>query len=128
MKTESNVKPNEIIIERTNIGMCDVILNTEIKEIERDISQIGDSSEPTSMIVYEYESYRFELAYRSGLMDEIKNNFEMWIEYAKKVSNLSPELSEKEKIEYLLKENALLSSDNEMLKGCIMEIADVVFA
>lgn len=108
--------------------MCEVIINTNIKEVERVNSQMDDSSDSATMTVYEYDSYRFELAYRSGLKEEITNEISTWLEYAKKYEELSPELSDKEKIEYLLKKNATLSEDNEMLKGCIMEIADVVFA
>ena len=87
---------------------------------------MGDEEATTEY--YEYDSYRFELKYRTGLLDEIKSNLDVWIEYAKKEAELPTELSDKEKIEYLLNENRSLSSDNEMLKGCIMEIADVVFA
>lgn len=87
---------------------------------------MGD--EETTTEYYEYDSYRFELKYRTGLLEEIKSNLDTWIEYAKKDAELPVELSDKEKIEYLLNENRSLSSDNEMLKGCIMEIADVVFA
>ena len=65
---------------------------------------------------------------KAGLKEEIGNNLSDWIEYAKKSEELPQELSDKEKIEYLLKKTATLTEDNEMLKGCIMEIADVVFA
>lgn len=37
-------------------------------------------------------------------------------------------MSDNEKIDYLIKENERLASDNELLKDCIMELADVVFA
>lgn len=108
--------------------MCEVILNTNIQEVERENIQMDNTDSPATMTVYEYDSYRFELLYRSGLKEEIGNNLSDWIEYAKKSEELPQELSDKEKIEYLLKKNATLTEDNEMLKGCIMEIADVVFA
>lgn len=108
--------------------MCEVILNTNIQEVERENIQMDNDDSLVTMTVYEYDSYRFELSYRSGLKEEISNNLSDWIEYAKKDEELPQELSDKEKIEYLLKKNATLTEDNEMLKGCIMEIADVVFA
>lgn len=126
MRAESNQRPESVIIERTNSGLCDVIINTNISDALTRTMSMGD--EETITEYYEYDSYRFELKYRTGLLDEIKNNLDIWIEYAKKEAELPTELSDKEKIEYLLNENRSLSSDNEMLKGCIMEIADVVFA
>lgn len=126
MRAESNLRPESVIIERINSGLCDVIINTNISDVLTRTMSMGD--EETITEYYEYDSYRFELKYRTGLLDEIKNNLDVWIEYAKKEAELPTELSDKEKIEYLLNENRSLSSDNEMLKGCIMEIADVVFA
>ena len=126
MRAESNQRPESVIIERTNSGLCDVIINTNISDALTRTMSMGD--EETITEYYEYDSYRFELKYRTGLLDEIKSNLDVWIEYAKKEAELPTELSDKEKIEYLLNENRSLSSDNEMLKGCIMEIADVVFA
>lgn len=126
MRAESNQRPESVIIERTHSGLCDVIINTNISDALTRTMSMGD--EETITEYYEYDSYRFELKYRTGLLDEIKNNLDIWIEYAKKEAELPTELSDKEKIEYLLNENRSLSSDNEMLKGCIMEIADVVFA
>lgn len=126
MRAESNQRPESVIIERTNAGLCDVIINTNVSDTLTKIMSMGD--EETTTEYYEYDSYRFELKYRTGLLDEIKSNLDAWIEYAKKNAELPAELSDKEKIEYLLNENRSLSSDNEMLKGCIMEIADVVFA
>ena len=126
MRAESNQRPESVIIERINSGLCDVIINTNISDVLTRTMSMGD--EETITEYYEYDSYRFELKYRTGLLDEIKNNLDVWIEYAKKEAELPTELSDKEKIEYLLNENRSLSSDNEMLKGCIMEIADVVFA
>lgn len=127
MRAESNQRPESVIIERTNAGLCDVIINTNVSDTLTKTMSMGDEEETTTEY-YEYDSYRFELKYRTGLLDEIKSNLDAWIEYAKKNAELPAELSDKEKIEYLLNENRSLSSDNEMLKGCIMEIADVVFA
>lgn len=126
MRAESNQRPESVIIERTSAGLCDVIINTNISDTLTKTMSMGD--EETITEYYEYDSYRFELKYRTGLLEEIKSNLDTWIEYAKKDAELPVELSDKEKIEYLLNENRSLSSDNEMLKGCIMEIADVVFA
>lgn len=126
MRAESNQRPESVIIERTSAGLCDVIINTNISDTLTKTMSMGD--EETTTEYYEYDSYRFELKYRTGLLEEIKSNLDTWIEYAKKDAELPVELSDKEKIEYFLNENRSLSSDNEMLKGCIMEIADVVFA
>ena len=126
MRAESNQRPESVIIERTSAGLCDVIINTNISDALTKTMFMGD--EETTTEYYEYDSYCFELKYRTGLLEEIKSNLDTWIEYAKKDAELPVELSDKEKIEYLLNENRSLSSDNEMLKGCIMEIADVVFA
>lgn len=126
MRAESNQRPESVIIEKTSAGLCDVIINTNISDALTKTMYMGD--EETTTEYYEYDSYRFELKYRIGLLEEIKSNLDAWIEYAKKDAELPAELSDKEKIEYLLNENRSLSSDNEMLKGCITEIADVVFA
>ena len=126
MRAESNQRPELVVIERTSAGLCDVIINTNISDTLTKTMSMGDKETTTEY--YEYDSYRFELKYRTGLLEEIKSNLDTWIEYAKKDAELPVELSDKEKIEYLLNENRSLSSDNEMLKGCIMEIADVVFA
>lgn len=132
MRAESNVKPEQIIIEKTNFGMCEVIINTNVSE---PLTRIDVDGKETESVYYEYESYRFELKWRTGLIDEISKNLDAWILYAKELELTPTDMSDKEKIAYLLQvnktlvnDNAVLKEDNELLKGCIMEIADVVFA
>ena len=131
MRAESNVRPEEIIIEPTERGMCDVVLNDNISN---ELTRVGMDEESTSTY-FEYDSYRFELKWRSSLFNEIKSNKEKWLAYAKEAETAPKDLTDKEKIEQLMKanqklmeDNALLMEDNELLKGCVMEIADVVYA
>lgn len=131
MKTESNVKPEQVIVEKTGAGMCEVVINTNISE---SITKVAVDGESDSSEIYEYDSYRFELVWRNDIADIITSDLDAWIEYAVKVEATPKELTDKEKIEQLvianqnlLKDNEALKEDNELLKGCIMELADVLY-
>ena len=93
MRAESNQRPESVIIERTSAGLCDVIINTNISDTLTKTMSMGD--EETTTEYYEYDSYRFELKYRTGLLEEIKSNLDTWIEYAKKDAELPVELSDR---------------------------------
>ena len=118
MKTVSNIKPiNNVEIELCNDGMCDILLFTNVSD-EPEISYNDDG---TTNEYYKYDFYRISHPYRNDLKTEIENDFNGWIEYAKSVEKQQKQMSDKEKI-------LALEADNELLKGCIMEIADILFA
>lgn len=83
----------------------DTVYNEETGEIEVDEEGNIVTIEReviTSVLEWIFDEYKYQL-----LMDEI--------------ANYVPELTSEEKI-------AQLSEDNELLKGCIMELADILFA
>lgn len=102
-----------------------MVINTNVSE---PLTKNSGTEDEATTEYYEYDSYRFELNWRSNLLEEIKGDLASWIAYAKQMEAMPKDLTDKEKIEYLLKENQALVNNNELLKGCIMELADVVFA
>ncbi len=120
MKAESNLKPETVVIERTDGGMCDVIINANVPD-EPEIVEYEMGEETEQMERYVYDYYRFPLSYRTNLKNEIEANLDAYIEYAEALENQPKELTDKEKI-------AALMADNELLRGCVMELADVLFA
>lgn len=118
MKTVSNIKPlSNVEIELRSDGMCDILLFDNIPD-EPEISYNDDG---TTNECYKYDFYRISHQFRNDLQTEIENDFDDWIEYAKSLEKQQKQLSDKEKI-------LALEADNELLKGCIMEIADILFA
>lgn len=118
MKTESNIKPLEnVVIELTSDGMCDVLLFANIPNEP----EIIDGDDGITYERYKYDFYRFSHPYRIDLKSEIEKGLNGWIEYAKALEKQPKEMTDKEKI-------LALEADNELLKGCIMEIADILFS
>lgn len=68
MKTESNLRPEVVIVEPNG----DVVLNENVIEITKD-----------ETIAYQYDSYRINLPMRPSLKESIEANFTEWIAYAK---------------------------------------------
>ena len=75
-----------------------------------------------------YDEYRLELESADGLTDDILNNYATYMNEAKlreAEQETIPTL--KERVAQLEAEKAQGEENIELLKGCIMELADVVF-
>lgn len=74
MQVESSTKPKvKFEIEENHInGKVDVVFFFNIKEVQED-----DSTK------YKYDTYRISIQKRENLQDEIEQNYETWLEYAK---------------------------------------------
>lgn len=73
MKAESNVKPTKFEIENIQDDRCEVVLYDNIHENNED-----------DIVKYEFDLYRLNMCYSDNLGNEIKNNFESYVEIAKK--------------------------------------------
>ena len=71
MKAESNIRPSSFEIENVSKERCDVILNTNIEEIEEE--------ENTK---YSYDTYRLSMCYDEDIEEKISNNFERYLNIA----------------------------------------------
>lgn len=80
MKAESNIRPSSFEIENVSKERCDVVLNTNIKEIEEEES-----------IKYSYDTYRLNICYSESIEEEIRNNYDRYLNNAK--NNESNELA-----------------------------------
>ena len=99
MQTESNLKPEKFKIEDLGNGKCVVSFFDNI--VEQEVSQL-DSEETT--IKYVYDMYKITINNRSDLAEELENNFDYWLSFAKDCEY--EELAEKvrEKRNEMLKE------------------------
>lgn len=73
MKAESNLRPSSFEIENISKERCDVVLNTNIEEV---------SEEENTKFVY--DTYRLNLCYDNDIKEEIKNNYDKYLNIAKK--------------------------------------------
>ena len=76
MKTESYTKPNKFEIELLKNGKITVIFFDNITEI----TEIFEDEETTK---YEYDMYKITLNNRINLAEDIENNYNMWLQFAK---------------------------------------------
>ena len=74
MKVISDVRPEKLEFENKVDGMIDVIINTNIEEIE-----VFDE-ERNKKINYEYDTYRTKKAFTMDLDKEILKNFNQYVE------------------------------------------------
>lgn len=72
MKAKSNDFPARIAVERFD-GVADVVLCENIELIDED--GVG---------VYTYDTYRITVADRIGIEDSVEQDFDAWVETAKK--------------------------------------------
>lgn len=80
MKVQNSVKPkNKFNIENVENGKCTVLFFDNIEEIEA--SQLGSEEETKQ---YVYDMYSTITGYRENLSEEIQQNYEQWLETAKK--------------------------------------------
>ena len=78
MKEENNIKP-EKKFEIQNIsddGRCDIVFYDNIQE---EIRINGEESQK----VYVYDIYRVTVRYRDTLEEDLENNYETWLNFAK---------------------------------------------
>ncbi len=78
MREENNIKP-EKKFEIQNIsddGKCDIVFYDNIKEEIR-----SNGEEETT--VYIYDIYRVTVRYRDTLEEDLENNYETWLNFAK---------------------------------------------
>lgn len=76
MKTESYSKPNKFKIENVRNGKITVLFSDNITEIR----EIFEDEETTQ---YEYDMYKITLNNRINLAEDIENNYNMWLQFAK---------------------------------------------
>ena len=74
-QTESDIKPNKVLIENILNGKCDIVFN--------DDSSLHDVTPhcKSKRIKYTFNSYRIQTNYRESLETELKNdnNIEIWL-------------------------------------------------
>lgn len=78
MREENNIKP-EKKFEIQNIsddGRCDIVFYDNIQE---EIRSDGEENKK----VYIYEIYRITVRYRDTLEEDLENNYETWLNFAK---------------------------------------------
>lgn len=78
-QTESDIKPNKVLIENILNGKCDIVFNDDIKESKESV--IDEHGETSKRIKYTFNSYRIQTNYRESLETELKNdnNIEIWL-------------------------------------------------
>lgn len=76
MKAESNVKPNKFEIENIVNNKCEIVLNTNIVEIQ--------GEEDTK---YTYDTYRIKTSYRENLQEQLQEevHYKKWLDFAKEL-------------------------------------------
>lgn len=104
MQVESSTKPNKFEIEdlgngKSAVSFFDSIAKQEVKE--------SDDKETTTK--YTYDLYRIEINNRSNLSEEIENNFDSWLAFAKDCEYEKLATEVRQKRNELLKE-----TDSEM--------------
>lgn len=88
MKTESNIYPEKITVERYD-GKSDIILTENVAEINR-TDMNGEES-----TVYQYDSYRVTVTDRTNLETSVADNFEQWLAFAKSEPLKAPTVDER---------------------------------
>lgn len=78
MQIESTIKPSKFKIDEVENGKCTVLFFDNIVE------QSTESENKESVIKYVYDMYKVAAQYRENLAEEIENNYEKWLEFAKK--------------------------------------------
>lgn len=79
MQIESSKRPNKFEINEIENGKCTVLFFDNVQEVEA--SQL-DSEEKS--IKYTYDMYKISTNFRESLSEQIENNYDKWLETAKK--------------------------------------------
>lgn len=72
MRTESNIRPDVLSVEKCAQGLAEIVLRENITEMQKEEETI-----------YLYDEYRLTVAGRDNLADTAKQNFAAWLEQAK---------------------------------------------
>lgn len=74
MLTQSNTQPTTAFeIEMRTDGQCDILFYENVKEIEKE-----------EQLNYEYDFYRLPAVYRKTLTESVEENYDAWLEMAKR--------------------------------------------
>ncbi len=76
VQTQSTEKPKKYSIENIEGSRCTVLFFDNIKEMQ----------DEENNKIYNYDMYDMNLTYREGLEEKIENNYEKWLEKAKKIA------------------------------------------
>lgn len=76
MKVESYTKPNKFKTEELGNGKITVSFFDNIQDVEETI-------EKEKVIKYIYDMYKITLNNRENLIEDIENNIDMWLQFAK---------------------------------------------
>lgn len=117
MKTESNILPSELSIERCANGVAEVIFRENIVSENRN----GEN-------IYTYDEYRTVVPYRENLLSCVTLSKEVWLERAIKESleilKRKPTLAEQ--VAALKEENAKLREENDTIGAALEETIALV--
>lgn len=78
MREENNVKPEKKfdIQNISDDGKCDIVFYDNIKEETRNNGEENQK-------IYIYDIYRVTVRYRDTLEEDVEQNYETWLEFAK---------------------------------------------
>ena len=91
MRTESNIKPEVLVVEECAQGLAEIVLRENITETQKE--------EET---VYLYDEYRLTVPARENLASAVKQNLAAWLARAKD--------SEKSRLAAAIRENEFLKT------------------
>jgi len=107
MKAESNIRPSDFEIENVSKERCDVVLNTNIEEIEEE--------ENTK---YSYDTYRLNMCYDENIEEKIRNDYERYLNIA-----IEKEKRETANEEILKLQEELNNTDYKIIKCSEYQLA-----
>ena len=73
MKTVSNTRPQDLVIEAIDGSMCDVVFTANVREIEVPVE------EGETITQYEFDLYRMHVPYTETLDGRIAANYDAWL-------------------------------------------------
>lgn len=93
MEVEYSKRPEGYEVIHTSSSLCEVLLRENMRDVQK-IVDFGLRTE--TLVLYRANEYRMLMPYRKGLEDDIRDNFDAWIEAARKeeVDRLSKEIRE----------------------------------
>lgn len=100
MRTESNIFPQPLVVNRLDGDMAEIIFTENITTEEKTGTQNGETE-----TVYKYDEYRLVIPYRENLLQIITANTELWIVKAKEAEYNALAAAIREKRNALLKES-----------------------
>lgn len=117
MKTESNIKPPALSIEKCAGDIAEIIFRENITSEQRD--------EET---VYSYEEYRTAVPYRNNLLSVVKKSKAAWLAKAKAEEEAEAEHKPtlEEQVAALAEENVRLREENDTIGAALEETIAMV--